>query len=137
MDNSMDNVIQDEKRLLEVGDRLYNKEYLRWTGKVTYTFATVERLTETQAILSNGTRLINKPTKGYYDVEYGYCAIGKISKWYIVKEDVLLEAEKEKERQAIDSWFARRVFSREEKRIIYFKFKELDLLDVEKSTNNK
>lgn len=137
MDKSIDNTIQGKKRLLEVGDRLYNRGYSRWTGKVTYTFATVERITETQAILSNGARLTNEPKKFYLDAEYGYLAIGNLSKWYIVKEDVLLEAEKEKERQAIDSWFAKRSFSSEEKRIIYFKFKELGLLDIVEPTNDK
>lgn len=138
MYKSIENTIQGEKKLLEIGDKLYNKEYSRWTSKTRYEFATVERLTKTQAILSNGTRLINELTKNHFDSIYGYSVFGNISaRWYIVTESVLLEAEKEKERQVIDYWFAKRVFSSEEKRIIYFKFKELGLLDIVKSKNDK
>jgi len=115
--------------LLKIGDKLYYKEHSRWNDNITYKFATVERLTKTQAILSNGTKLINEPTKWHYDKVVGYPTYGdRWNKWYFQTEEILLEAKKEKEKQIINSWFEKRKFTNEEKRIIYLKFKEVDLL---------
>lgn len=112
---------------LKVGDKLYQKQYKSWGRGITYNFATVERLTRTQAILSNGVRLINngKMSCG----ERGYSVYGDIwSMWHIETEEILLEFELEQERKKIDSWFSNRKFSDEEKKIIYMKFEELGLL---------
>jgi hypothetical protein len=117
--------------LLKIGDKLYCKEISRWTDNVTYKFSTVQRITKTQAILSNGTKLINEPTKGHYDEVVGYTTYGdRWKKWYFETEEILLLAKKEREKQIINSWFEKRKFTNEEKRIIYLKFKELDLLEV-------
>ena len=116
--------------LLKVGDKVYYKDHSRWTNFVTYKFATVDRLTKTQAILSNGTKLINEPTNDNHDKVFGYSTYGdKWSKWYVQTPEILEEARLEKERQAIVRWFNDRKFSEEEKRIIYNKFKELNILD--------
>jgi len=46
---------------LKVGDKVYHERYHTYGDNVTYIVETVERLTNTQAILSNGVRLINAP----------------------------------------------------------------------------
>lgn len=113
--------------LLKIGDKLYYKEHSRWTDNVLYKFATVDRLTKTQAILSNGTKLINEPIKDHYDKAVGYPIYGdRWNKWYFETEEILQEAKKEREKQIINSWFEKRKFTNEEKRIIYLKFKELE-----------
>lgn len=115
---------------LKIGDKLYNKEYSRWTNSTYYKFASVERITKTQAILSDGTKLINEPTKSHYENIVGYCVYGdRYKKWSIETEDIIIEAKIERERQDIIKWFANRKFSDEDKRIIYNKFKELNLLE--------
>lgn len=116
--------------LLKIGDKVYNANHSSFSRNVNYKFATVERLTKTQAILSNGTKLINEPIKGYYERDYGFCVYGdKYTKWYLATDEILLKAEKEKERQLIKSWFNNKIktFTDEEKKIIYLHFKELNL----------
>lgn len=115
---------------LKVDDKLYIQSTQRWGNRINYRFATVVRLTKTQAILSDGTKLINEPTSSFgtgkkvcYS-EYG----SRYDKWLFQTEDILLEAEKAKETIEIESWFDNRKFSDEEKRIVYLKFKELDIL---------
>lgn len=123
--------------LLKIGDKLYHKDHSPWTNNVTYKFETVERLTKTQAILSNGTKLINEPIKGHYDEAFGYPTYGdRWDKWYFETEEILLEAEKEIEKQNVNYWFDKRKFTNEEKRIVYLKFKELDLLEAKSSAIN-
>jgi hypothetical protein len=46
-------MLTGEKKLLKVGDRLCRKSHARYGNGVFFNFATVERLTKTQAILSN------------------------------------------------------------------------------------
>ena len=53
-----------------------------------------------------------------------------MNKWHIQTPEILEEAKLEKERQTIVRWFDNRKFSEEDKRIVYTKFKELDLLEV-------
>ena len=115
---------------LKVGDKLYFTSKQRWGMRINYRFETVERLTKTQAVLSDGTKLINEPTTDWgTDKKVCYSEYGnRYDKWYFQTEEILLEAKKEKERQSIESWFESRKFSDEEKKIVYLKFKELDIL---------
>lgn len=119
--------------LLKIGDKVYQKIYSRWSDNIRYNFATVERLTKTQAILSNGTRLINEPVKGHYDKIVGYSTVGdRWDKWHIETDEILQEAKAEREKQIINSWFEKRNFTNDEKRIVYLKFKELGILEDSK-----
>ena len=113
-----------------MGDKLYFTSKQRWGMRINYRFETVERLTKTQAVLSDGTKLINEPTTDWgTDKKVCYSEYGnRYDKWYFQTEEILLEAKKEKERQSIESWFESRKFSDEEKKIVYLKFKELDIL---------
>ena len=114
---------------LKVGDKLYFTSKQRWGMRINYRFETVERLTKTQAVLSDGTKLINEPTTDWARKKVCYSEYGnRYDKWYFQTEEILLEAKKEKERQSIESWFESRKFSDEEKKIVYLKFKELDIL---------
>lgn len=115
---------------LKVDDKLYFTSKQRWGRRINYRFETVVRLTKTQAVLSDGTKLINEPTTDWSaDKKVCYSEYGnRYDKWYFQTEEILLEAKKEKERQSIESWFESRKFSDEEKRIVYLKFKELDIL---------
>ena len=114
--------------LLKVGDRLYNEKTSRWNNDVYYSFATVERLTQKQAILSNGVRLVNEPRTDWHG-EIGYSTYGDHwNKWYIETPDTLLKAKKEKERQKVSKWFSEKKFTDEEKIIVYNTFRELNMI---------
>ncbi len=123
-----------EKKLLEIGDRLCYKWYDKWGQNCDYSFATVERLTKTQAILSDGTKLINAPEYvDYKGVIVGYPIYGdRWEKWQFETQELIEEYKVENERRRIENWFSKRVFSDEEKKIIYLKFKELNLLEQPK-----
>ena len=116
---------------LKVGDKLFYKNSGRWYNSITYSFADVVRLTKTLAVLSNGIKLIIEPTKDTYSnndicyIQYG----DRYKKWFITTEEVLNLAKKEREKTYINNWFLTRGFSDEEKRIVYLKFKELNLLN--------
>jgi|688.fasta_scaffold02274_11 hypothetical protein len=119
---------QELNKFLKVGDKLYSKHNHRWSDEITYKFSTVERLTKTQAILSNGVRLINASKRDWFG-DFGYQAYGgSFVEWYLETPEILEKHEKNKERQMINSWFDKRKFSHEDKRIVYLKFKELNLL---------
>lgn len=115
---------------LKIGDELYFKRYARFSDNFTIQFATVERLTKTQVILTNGVRLKNNPIRDFHG-KYGFRVHGgnTFDTWHIKTEEVVVEAKIEKEKQIICSWFERRKFTNEEKKIIYLKFKELNLLE--------
>jgi hypothetical protein len=109
--------------LLKIGDKLYSKIKSSWNNDVYYHFATVERLTKTQAVLSDGTKLINKPEMDYHSKTMGYCVWGDTwTKWHFETPAILEEAKKEKTRQAIISWFDNRKFTEEDKFVIFYTF---------------
>jgi hypothetical protein len=114
---------------LKVGDKVYNVSKHRWSDNIRYNLSEVVRLTKTQAVLENGTKLINEVTTDWNRddcfAEYG----DKYNKWYFQTPEILEKAKKEKEKQIIRNWFGKRNFTDEEKRIIYLKFKELNILD--------
>ena len=126
-----------EMKRLEVGDKVYNKEHARWGGNVYYRFEVVERLTKTQAVLSNGIKLINEPVKPSFSEDtVGYSVYGdRWKKWHIQTDEIILEAKAEKERQTINSWFELRKFTESEKQIVYLKFDELGILEAKEETN--
>lgn len=116
--------------LLKVGDKVYEKTHQRYGKNVYYNFSEVERLTKTQAILSNGKKIINEPSKGHYDNLIGYPTYGnRWNKWHIVTPEIIEESNKEKTRQKIVSWYNNRKFSEEEQFIIYNTFKTLNQLE--------
>ena len=126
-----------EMKRLEVGDKVYNKEHARWGGNVYYRFEVVERLTKTQAVLSNGIKLINEPVKSSFSKDtVGYSVHDdRWKKWHIQTDEIILEAKAEKERQTINSWFELRKFTESEKQIVYLKFDELGILEAKEETN--
>ena len=122
---------KEEMNPLKVGDKVYSKEHSRWRNDVRYRLEVVERINKTQAILSNGIRLINTPQVDYYSNKVCYPAYGDTwNKWSIQTPEILEEAKAEKERQSIISWFNDRKFSEEEKRIIYTTFKDMNILEA-------
>ena len=122
--------IQKNMELLKVGDKVYEKTRQRFGDNVYYNFSVVERLNKTQAILANGKKVINEPTKEYSDTVIGYPTFGdRLNKWYIVTPEILEEAEKEKLRQTSVLWFDNKKFSKEEKYIVYNAFKTLNKLE--------
>lgn len=108
-------------RKLCVGDKVCNIRNQRWSDGVVYSFATVIRLTATQAVLSDGTKLINEPTKiSYTNGKYGFSVYGdRWTKWQLVTGEILVEASIEKERQFINKWFDAQKFTNEQKKSIY------------------
>lgn len=111
---------------LKIGDKVYNKEHSRWGNNIYYYFGTVERLTKTQAILNDGTKLINEPTKNWSEEYYSFMTYGnRYKRWYLTTKEIILEAKSERERQQVIKWFENRKFNDEEKVIIYNQFKDV------------
>jgi len=104
---------------LKVGDKVCNISKDRWGDRTYYNFGEVVRLTKTQAVLDNGTKLINDVVRDWHRKscfsEYGE----RYNKWYIQTNEILEKAKKEKERQFINNWFSNKNFTEEEKRLIY------------------
>ncbi len=125
-----------EKLELKKGDKVYLKTVNRWNrDEVHYRLDEVVRTTRTQAILSSGIRLINKATIDW-SKELSFSEHGeRYTKWKILTDDVLEDSKKQKERQFLNNWFSKRKFTDEEIKIIYQRFKELNLLDVQSSSN--
>jgi len=117
--------------LLKVGDKVYNKEYSRWSSFISYEFATVDRLTSKRAVLSNGKVLLNEPRESGWGgkKEIGYKVHGESYAYYHIETpEIIEEAKKEKLRVTIHDWFSQKKFTEAEKTIIYNHFKELDIL---------
>jgi hypothetical protein len=105
---------------LKVGDKVYYKDYNRWTQETTYNLQSVERLTKTQAILSNGTKLINTPSICYLNKEVCFDLYGnRYKKWYIQNDEVIKEAKTQNENKIIKNWFNNKTFSLDEIKLIY------------------
>lgn len=112
---------------LKVGDKVYRSVKERWGNNIYYSFEEVVRLTKTQAVLNDGTKLINEPSKGW-GTEYGFPTYGDhYAKWFITTDKAIKEAAIENERQSIDRWFGKRKFTDSEKAIIFKHFKELGM----------
>lgn len=72
---------------LKKGDKVYHERYHTYGDNVTYIVETVERLTNTQAILSNGVRLINAPYEHNSVVMYSQYG-EKNNKWHISTDNL-------------------------------------------------
>jgi len=115
---------------LKIGDKIYIAETSRWTGRINYILGEVVRLTKTQAVLSNGRKIINEPTTEWHNTKTSFCEYGdRYRKWFLQTEEVLIKVRKENERQFIGQWFNFKNFTDEEKMIVYLKFKELNILE--------
>lgn len=108
---------------LKTGDKVYIAESSKWSRRVNYILDEVVRVTKTQAVLSKGRKIINKPTidwdKKYCFAEYGE----RYNKWYLQTDEILVTVKAERERQTIEQWFDTKKFTDEEKRIIYMQLK--------------
>lgn len=114
-------IIMEKPEKLKVGDKVCQVTYSRWDNDVYYIFEDVERLTKTQAILKNGTKLINDATNswgsGYSFMTYG----DRYSRWNITTPEIIEAYTIEKERQKINSWFNKQkdLFTYEQKKQIF------------------
>ena len=114
---------------LKVGDKVVKISRSRWGNNTNYTFATVTRITKTQAILSNDVKLINEPTKRPIGKEIGFPIYGNKWTFYInVTDEIIEEANQEKKRQTICNWFSEKEFTEDDKKIIYETFEKLNKL---------
>jgi len=102
---------------LKVGDKLYQKSSSRYTQFTDYIFGTVERITKTQAILSNGYKIINDPKVDWYNKDiYCFSQYGdSYKRWFIQTNEIIKEANAENKRKKIYYWFRDKQFSDEEK----------------------
>ena len=111
---------------LKIGDKIYIAETSRWSSRVNYILDEVVRLTKTQAVLSKGRKIINEPTKDWYQKDC-FCEYGdRCKRWYLQTDEILVTIKAEIERQKIEQWFSDKKFTYEEKRIIYLKLKGLE-----------
>lgn len=127
-----------ENNKLQIGDELVLVSYQRWGNNKFYKASKVVKLTKTQAILEDGTRLINDLVRmSYYsdEKEKGFEEYGNRSdRWQILTDKIKSEWQEEKQRQKINNWFSNKKFTEEEKKIIFDKFTELNLI-TEKNEN--
>lgn len=109
---------------LKVGDKVYKKEYPRWSKVPSYSFSTVARLTSTQAILENGTRLTNIPRDSFnHDAVIDFREVGdKWAGWSIQTPEIIAEAKEQKRRNQIERWFSEQKFTFEQKKVIFEMF---------------
>jgi hypothetical protein len=115
---------------LKVGDKIYIAETSRWSKRINYVLDEVVRLTKKQAVLSKGRKIINEPTTEWNNKETCFSEYGdRYRKWFLQTEEVLIKVKAEKERQFIEQWFSNKKFTDEEQKLVYVKFKELNLLD--------
>ncbi len=107
---------------LKVGDAVYRESQERWGKNMFYDFATVFRLTNTRAVLSNGVVLVNEPKK-WYDEAISFCEYkDRYSRWSLTTNEIIEKAKKEKRRQSINKWFDNKKFTEEEKVSVYSLF---------------
>lgn len=107
-----------ENGKLKVGDKVYQANRNNYHSTVRYTFETVERLTPSQAVLSNGAKLKNQESKDWLG-NVQFIEIGSRESWYLTTEKVLEDAKKEAQRQKINYWFLKQQFTDEQKQQIY------------------
>ena len=113
---------------LKVGDKVYRTSSLGFTNFTQYQFSEVIRLTNTQAVLKNGVRLVNEPRMGFTD-SIGFSEHGqRFAMWYPQNDEILQEAKAEAMKVKIYNWFFKRKFTEEEKAIIYKTFESLNKL---------
>ena len=119
---------------LKVGNKLCLVTWNRWGNNTYYKFATVERLTKTQAVLSDGTKLVNEPSKYYGDKGPVFRQYGdNYTKWQFETPELREQAQKEDTRQKKNTWFSNRKFTEAERHAIYDLFESLgSLTPVEK-----
>lgn len=114
---------------LKVGDKIYIAETSIWSKRINYILDEVVRLTKTQAVLSKGRKIINEPTTEWDNKETCFPEYGdRYRKWFLQTEEVLIKVKSERERQFIEQWFSNKKFTDEEQKLVYVKFKELNLL---------
>ena len=111
---------------LKVGDEVCHIKYYRNQAKG-FKFRKVERITKTLAILNDGTKLVND---SFFDFskEVAWRGYGSGEEWHIVTENIKSDYAAELERSKIESWFSSKEFTNEEKKIIWTKFNELNIL---------
>ena len=106
---------------LKVGDKIYNKKNDRYSTFVDYKICEVIRLTKTQAILSNGDKIINEPIADYSKKdlvcfsEYG----DRWTKWYFLTNEIITEVNLENRRKKIYCWFRDKKFTEQEMEQVY------------------
>ena len=96
-----------ELRKLIVGDVLYRKYSERYSRNVIIDVATVERLTPTQALLSNGVRLINDVPKitEYKKVPEYTIKSDSFSSYRFITDNIIKEKEELNRVNKIKKWW--------------------------------
>jgi len=113
------------KAKLEVGDKVAIVDYVGFSRRKRYRFATVERVTNTLAILSNGDRL-ERESRGGLTItgeqeEDEWKVKGASSYFDCYKKEtpeIRAEANKEKALSDADAWFNSDTLTREDKLIL-------------------
>ncbi len=112
--------MQNQPLPLKVGGRVYSKRLQRYGTDIYYAFATVARVTKTQAVLSNGKKVMNEPKQYWGDERYSFAEYGdKYKRWYIETPEAIENARVENRRQSVNQWFDTKKFTQEEKEIVY------------------
>ena len=114
---------------LKVGDTVYCVNESYDSKNKYYRIEKVERITNTLAILSYGTKLKNIKIKDFLAKEcYRQIPLDTYKKWYILTDEVCEEIKKETERQRINNWvryLKNKSLSDQENKIIYEALKDL------------
>lgn len=117
---------------LKIGDSVYLMQNQRFGTGVIYSIQTVERLTNTRAVLSSGIQLINEPKNTRYegDVVFFEQYGDRWNRWKYTTPEIIDAARIEDQKRKASSWFYSRKFTDEEKLLIYEFFVENGKLDA-------
>jgi hypothetical protein len=109
---------------LKVGDKVCLVQRRKFGSGTSYSFSEVERLTNTQAVLKNGIKLVNEPkTTGFaFNNENAVCYSvygDSWTKWQLTTPGIIQLAKDENKRIKISNWFSEQKFTDEQKEIIF------------------
>lgn len=108
---------------LKVGDKVYKEQKGIWSEFTNFYFAKVERLTNKQAILSNGVRLINEPKQSWGRKFIEFSEYGdRYERWSLQTDEILAKAKIENIKIKANNWFGSHKFTIEQMVTIYDKF---------------
>jgi len=112
---------------LKVGDVVVRIQPYRLSNFTEYRIGTVERLTPTLAVLSNGDKLVNQ-LRSSGEQEFMVKGNPYSKRYQLLTPEIHEQAKIENKRIKAHNWFEIRKFTQEEKEMIYDHFLNLNIL---------
>ena len=116
---------------LKVGDKVVLEKKARFGRNISYDFAEVVRVTKTQAILSNDTRLRISSRRNWSHQEV-FDEIGShYDPWELSTPEIVEKAKIEQNRRKVEKWFSNHNFTDQQKAVIYEMFKDAETTNTQ------